>query len=203
MAFVNGKPPEAYDHMKIDALTVRQVANIVANENHDVTPGMSSAKDLQQAKLFQAHAIINADQMYGPDRMAHVKTASKEVTPQLENSAQYKQALDVARTAFQEQLAGEDPTGGRMYFNNRSDAGIYPRHFKYGDAAVFKQYARLSLVTKLATQLLMTTQNRDRAHQRNNGLIYRGGFLAKIFFTDSMHAACMNPDRSGSRGQTS
>ncbi len=117
-----GMPPEAYDDMKANQLTVRQVANIVANEDRDVTPGTSSAADLRESKLWKAHAIINADQTYGDQRDALVRTAPKEVTPGLENSLQYKQALDSARQAFQEQLAGKDPTGGRMWFNNRPTA---------------------------------------------------------------------------------
>src|SRR6266566_3837550 len=82
-----GMPPEAYDDMKANQLTVRQVANIVANEDRDVTPGTSSAADLRESKLWKAHAIINADQTYGDQRDALVRTAPKEVTPGLENSS--------------------------------------------------------------------------------------------------------------------
>jgi hypothetical protein len=114
-----GMPPEAYDDMKINKLTVRQVANVVANEDHDVTPGNSSPEDFYQSKLWKAHAIINGDQTYGDLRDSRAHTASKEVTPELENSGQYQQALAAARQAFQEQLAGKDPLGGRMHFNNR------------------------------------------------------------------------------------
>jgi hypothetical protein len=117
-----GMPPEAYDDMKVNQLTVRQVANVVANEDRDVTPGTSSPEDFYQSKLWKAHAIINADQRYGDRRDNLVGTAPKEVTPQLENSLQNKQALDAARQAFQEQLTGKDPTGGRMWFNNRPNA---------------------------------------------------------------------------------
>lgn len=99
-----GMPPEAYDDMKINKLTVRQVANIIANEDRDVTPGTSSPEDFYQSKLWKAHAIINADQRYGDRRDNLVGTAPKEVTAQLENSQQYNQALDAARQAFQEQL---------------------------------------------------------------------------------------------------
>jgi hypothetical protein len=122
-----GMPPEAYDHMKINKLTGRQVANIIANEDHDVTPGTSSPEDFYQSKLWKAHAIINADQKYGDRRDNLVGTAFKEVTPELENSPQYRQALVAARQAFQEQLAGKDPTGGRMWFNNRDTASTRPR----------------------------------------------------------------------------
>lgn len=107
--------------MKINQLTVRQVANIVANENHDVTPGTSSPEELQNAKIMQAHTIINADRKYGPIRDQRAGTASKEVTPALENSPQYQQALSAARTAFQQQPFGYDPTGCRMHFNNRNN----------------------------------------------------------------------------------
>ena len=122
-----GMPPQAYDDMKVNQLKVRQVANIVANEDRDVTPGTSSAADLKESKLWKAHAIINADQTYGDQRDNLVGTAPKEVRPELENSPQYKQALDAARQAFQEQLAGKDPTGGRMWFNNRPTDSRAPR----------------------------------------------------------------------------
>jgi hypothetical protein len=120
-------PPEAYDEMKINQLTVRQVANVVANENHDVTPGTSSPEELQEARIAQAHAVINADRKYGLQRMRAVHTASDEITPELENSLQYKQALDASRTAFQQQLSGYDPLGGRIHFNNRDSpsTGLY------------------------------------------------------------------------------
>src|SRR5438445_12298694 len=48
-----GMPPEAYDHMKINDLTVENVAGIVANENNGVTSGTSSAEELQNAKIAQ------------------------------------------------------------------------------------------------------------------------------------------------------
>jgi len=117
-----GMPPEAYDDMKINQLTVRQVANVIANENHDVTPGTSSPEELQNARIMQAHTIINADRKYGLNRDQRAHTAAKEVTPELENSPQYGQALGAARTAFHQQLSGYDPTGGRMHFNNRPNA---------------------------------------------------------------------------------
>lgn len=120
-------PPEAYDDMKINQLTVRQVANVVANEDRDVTPGASSPEDFYQSKLWKAHAVINGDRMYGDQRDDLVSTAPKEVTPQLENSPQYQQALTAARQAFQEQLSGNDPTGGRMWFNNRPTASTAAR----------------------------------------------------------------------------
>jgi hypothetical protein len=114
-------PPEAYDEMKVNQLTVRQVANVVANENHDVTNGASSPQDLRNTKIVQAHAIINSDRKYGVNRIHRAPAASDEVTPQLENSPQYQQALSAARTAFQQQLSGYDPLGGRMHFNNRNN----------------------------------------------------------------------------------
>jgi len=120
-------PPEAYDDMKVNDLTVRQVANVVANEDHDVTPGTSSPDHFYQSKVWKAHAIINADRMYGDQRDNLVGTAPKEVTAALENSPQYQQALAAARQAFQEQLAGKDPTGGSMWFNNRPTPSTAPR----------------------------------------------------------------------------
>jgi hypothetical protein len=122
-----GQPPEVYDDMKVNHLRARQVANVVANENRDVTHGESTPEELQRAKVAQAHAVINADEMYGSQRQKRVKTASADVAPELANSGQYQQALDAARTAFQEHLSGKDPLGGRMLFNNRSNPSQRPR----------------------------------------------------------------------------
>jgi hypothetical protein len=129
--------PEAYDDATINELRVRQVASIVANENHDVTPGKSSPEHSQNAKIAQAHAIINADRYFGPERNDRVHTAPNEVTPELENSPQYQQALDAARTAFQEQLAGKDRVQGRMWFNHRYNDYLGRRHLgdEYVDVA--------------------------------------------------------------------
>ncbi len=120
-------PLEAYDDMKINQLTVRQVANIVANEDRNVTAGPSSPEDFYESKLWKAHAIINGDRTFGDQRDHRAGTAGKEVDPQLENSAAYQQALKAARQAFQEQLAGKDPTGGRIWFNNRYTSSTSPR----------------------------------------------------------------------------
>ena len=135
-----GMPPEAYDDMKANQLTVRQVANIVANEDRDVTPGTSSAADLRESKLWKAHAIINADQTYGDLRDKRVHTAPNEVTPELENSPEYQQALAAARQAFQEQLGGKDPTDGRMFFNNRYNEYLGPRKIGNGSQEVVKRF---------------------------------------------------------------
>jgi hypothetical protein len=129
-----GMPPEAYDHMKVNKLTVAQIANIVANENRDVTPGTSAPEELQRAKTAQAHTIINADRTWGTLRDTRAHTAPTDVTASIEHSPQYKQALEAARTAFQEQFAGQDPVGGRMHFNNRPTASTALH--RIGDAKV-------------------------------------------------------------------
>jgi hypothetical protein len=135
-----GVAPEGYDHARLDTLTVRQVANIVANEDHDVEPGHSSDEHLQQSRIAQAHAVINGDLAYGPQRDQMVKTAPKEVTGKLENSEQYQRALDAARVAFQEHLAGKDPTGGRMYFNRRFTSSTLPREVGSEEVDVHQQF---------------------------------------------------------------
>jgi hypothetical protein len=52
------------------------------------------------------------------------------VTAFLEHSDQYSQALNAARTAFQEDLGGHDPIGGRVAFFNRGDASARPREYR-------------------------------------------------------------------------
>lgn len=135
-----GMPPEAYDHMKINDLTVEDVAGIVPNKNNGVTSGTSSPEELQNAKIAQAHAAINADRRYGLNRDQRVHTAPTEVTAELQNSPQYQQALEAARTAFREQLSGYDPTGGRMYFDNRFNEYLGPRKIGNGSQDLFHRF---------------------------------------------------------------
>ena len=63
-------------------MTVRQVANVVANENNGVTPGTSSPQALQEAKTAQANAVMNADYQYGANRQNVVPTAPATVSTQ-------------------------------------------------------------------------------------------------------------------------
>jgi len=133
-------PPEAYDDMKVNDLRGRDVAGIIANEDRDVTPGTSSPEEFYQSKVWKAHAIINGDRTYGDLRLDRVHTAPSEVTPELENSPQYQQALAAARQAFQEQLGGKDPTDGRMFFNNRYNEYLGPRKIGNGSQEVVKRF---------------------------------------------------------------
>lgn len=139
--------PEAYDYMRINELKVREVANIVANENRDVMPliGRTTGDDLQRARIAQAHAIISADKMYGPDRLTYVGTAENVVTARLENSDQYRRALDAARTAFREQESGYDPLGNRVYFNNRFNDYTGPRQLENESVGIFQRYGPFQL----------------------------------------------------------
>jgi hypothetical protein len=126
-------------------MTVRQVANVVANENHDVTPTPSSAATLQEAKTAQANAVMNADYQFGANRQNVVPTAPATVTTGLANSPQYQQALTAARTAFLQQNLGTDPTGNRVFFNNRFNNDAGPRSIGSGQQTVFKQYGPFTI----------------------------------------------------------
>jgi hypothetical protein len=110
---------KSIDDTRIRVLTIRQVANIVFNENRDVQPGESTPEQLQEAKVAQAHAIINADRRWGKHREKYAPTAAKTIRHKLTGSTQYKQALEAARTAYKEANRGIDPTGGRCFYNNR------------------------------------------------------------------------------------
>jgi hypothetical protein len=144
-------------------MTVRQVANVVANENRDVTPGTSSPQALQEAKTAQANAVMNADYQYGANRQNVVPTAQanavmnadyqyganrQNVVPtapatdpnHLANTPQGQQALQAARTAFVQQGTGTDPTGNRVFFNNRFNDNAGPRTIGNQQQTVFKQY---------------------------------------------------------------
>lgn len=133
-------PPQAFDDAHVNNLTVRQVANVVANENNGVTPGTSSPQTLQQAKTEQGNAVMNADYQFGANRQNVVPTAPTTVSPQLANSPQYQQALQAARTAFQQQATGTDPTGNRVFFNNRFNDNAGPRTIGNQQQTVFHQF---------------------------------------------------------------
>jgi hypothetical protein len=107
-------------------LTLDQIAGIVFNENRDVTPlpGRSTPEDLKKAKNAQAHAVINADRTYGKARQNRAGTAPWQVSDSLKKSTQYQEALDAARSAYQEDNLGVDPTRGRAHFGNRFEADV-------------------------------------------------------------------------------
>jgi len=140
-----GVPPQVYDDAHVNNMTVRQVANVVANENRDVTPGTSTPQALQEAKTAQANAVMNADYQYGGNRQNVAPTAPATVTNQLANSPQYQQALQAARTAFVQQNLGTDPTGNRVFFNNRWNNSTAPRTIGNQQQTVFKQYGPFSV----------------------------------------------------------
>jgi len=73
-------PPQAFDDAHVNNMTVRQVGNVVANENRDVTPGTSTPQALQEAKTAQANAVMNADYQYGANRQNVVPTAPCQQT---------------------------------------------------------------------------------------------------------------------------
>ncbi len=125
---INVPPPPGCDQCMINALTVTQVANIIFNENNGVTPGSSDPQDLQDAKVMQANAVMNADEAYGEERMQYVHTAPDTVSQAQATSPQYQQALQAAETAYQQQWAGTDPTDGNMFFNNRPTDSTAPRN---------------------------------------------------------------------------
>jgi hypothetical protein len=138
-------PPQAFDDAHVNNMTVRQVANVVANENHDVTATPSSPGTLQEAKTAQANAVMNADYQFGANRQNVVPTAPATVTTGLANSPQYQQALTAARTAFQQQNLGTDPTGNRVFFNNRFNDNAGPRSIGGGQQTVFQQFGPFTI----------------------------------------------------------
>lgn len=48
--------------------------------------------------------------------------------------------MQAARTAFLQQNLGTDPTGNRVFFNNRWNADTGPRTINGHQQTVFKQY---------------------------------------------------------------
>ena len=140
-----GVPPQAFDDAHVNNMTVRQVGNVVANENRDVTPGTSTPQQLQDAKTAQANAVMNADYQYGANRQNVVPTAPATDPNHLANTPQGQQALQAARTAFIQQNTGKDPTGNRVFFNNRWSDSTAPRTINGHQQTVFQQYGPFSV----------------------------------------------------------
>jgi RHS repeat-associated protein len=140
-------PANAFDQSKINVLTVAQVGGVVFNENHDVQPGESTAEQLEDAKTAQAHAVINADRAFGKNRQKITGTATWKVASKFKSSVQYKEALTAARRAYQEDNIGVDPTGGRVYFNNRFEGDDLkaPRVMNGQSQDVFHKYGPFSV----------------------------------------------------------
>ena len=88
---------------------------------------------------------MNADKKYGADRLDVAKTAPDSVSPQLAKSPQYQHALAAARTAFVQQHLGTDPTGGRVFFNNRFNDYQGPRLLGGASINIFKRFGPFSI----------------------------------------------------------
>ena len=122
-----GVPENAYDHEKIKTLTVEQVAGVILGENGsgkykvEPLPGRTTSEDLKKAKNAQAHAVINGDLRGGKHRP---QTAQWQTTEAQRKTPEYQQALEAARTAYVEYKMGIDPTGGRVFFNNRFEKDV-------------------------------------------------------------------------------
>jgi RHS repeat-associated protein len=128
-------PASVFDDAHVNKLTVRQVANVVANENDDVMPGDAGPEQLQEAKTAQANGVMNGDKKYGDSRDKRAGTAPK--TDPKVSQEQKDQALEAARTAFTQQAMGTDPTGGRIFFNNRFTDDSGPRQMGTQKVNVF------------------------------------------------------------------
>jgi hypothetical protein len=137
-----GVPANAFDQARIRELRLDKVAGIIFNENRDVMPEPSTPEELRRAKAAQANAVINADRKYGVKRDKIAGTATWKVADHVKESAQFQQALGAARTAYQENSLGADPTGGAIFFNNRfeKDVGKNGEHLRDDRIIRDKQY---------------------------------------------------------------
>jgi hypothetical protein len=98
-------------------LTDTEIAAIVYNETRSL-----SGPGIDQARANIAHAVINADETYGPRRHRLAGTASaKASVPKVEQSIYEASAASVAR-ARAERARGIDPTAGALHLNFRGDS---------------------------------------------------------------------------------
>jgi hypothetical protein len=142
-------PEFAYDDAKIGrTLTVRQLANILTNENRAL-----SGPKLDEGIYAMARAIINRDLARGvvPRRQGvegDVASADPPRRLSPKEAAQARRNLEIARKAFMDTMLGEpDPVQGSISYNHRDirdavPSGGRPPAPRYGEP-VLKSYGPL------------------------------------------------------------
>jgi RHS repeat-associated protein len=107
--------------VKINNLTVNQVANVVSNEQLGVKPGPAGAAQLDKAKAAEANAVMNADTNLGDNRSSQAGTAPADVSHA--PAAQTAHDREVVQQAYYDrQVYGTDTAGGREFIGNSSSA---------------------------------------------------------------------------------
>jgi len=106
-------------------LTVRDLGLIIFNETQSNSDRPGSNEAIDMARQNFAHAVINADEMWGPDRQKWSSTAlpvepSENALRNPAVRAAYESSMKAAREAY---LTGTDRTNGAVYLNQRTHAG--------------------------------------------------------------------------------
>jgi hypothetical protein len=97
--------------------TVHDLGVIIFNETQSYTDRPDSNEPIEVAREQLAHAVMNADDLWGADRMKNASTALP-IEPSdsaLENPdvrSAYESSMKAAREAF---LSGSDPTNGAVF----------------------------------------------------------------------------------------
>jgi hypothetical protein len=92
-------------------LSDKDIAGIIFNETRSF-----SGPDIQKAREHVAHAIMNADETWGPVRSTYAKTASAAANPPKVEQPAYQSAMDAVAAACAQRAKGIDPTNGAVFF---------------------------------------------------------------------------------------
>lgn len=106
---------------------VHDLGLIIFNETKSFTDRPDSNMPLDAARQNMAHAIMNADKLYGFNRQTLASTAlpiepSVNALNDPTTRAAYQASMKAAREAF---LDWQDPTNGAVHLNSRGDPGTY------------------------------------------------------------------------------
>jgi hypothetical protein len=97
-----------------------------------------SGPGAMQAIVNGAHALMNADETYGPDRIKYAKSGQPVATIPPAEEAGFRRMQDALAVAKAQRAQGFDPTGGALHFGfQTSDTrapwlGEFPIHTQVG-----------------------------------------------------------------------
>jgi len=106
-----GQPPEPIRRGDRAVLSDEEYDAIIFNETRSM-----SGPHAKLAREQIAHALMNADETWGPRRSIYARTAENVARPPEVERGIYQASADAVAEAKRQRSAGSDPTGGALYF---------------------------------------------------------------------------------------
>jgi hypothetical protein len=104
-------PPTPIRRGEKAILSDEEYAAIVFNETRSL-----SGSDVAGARQQIAHALMNADETWGPKRGVYARTAASVAMPPEVEQDTYRAAVEAVAEAKRQRSSGSDPTGGAVFF---------------------------------------------------------------------------------------